>query len=264
MTTINQANAVYYRVGQLGGGAASAVYAGAVKVWPPVLTYPDVILGTAGLRAYWRMGEASGLLQDAKGTNHASSFGGTPGYGAPGAVAGNTAVSFNGSAWFIIPDANALDFGNFPFTIEFWYKRTVNNVTELLISKGNAFEIVQDGGNALYLANQSTPAAFGPVTTDTAWHYYAFVRPSAVVAETRVYRDGVDATASTGSSAFASNAQPLTFGGRGVLRDILGDRLGDTVEPLAPGLLLHGVLDEIALYAVALTPAQVLAHWNAR
>lgn len=35
MTTINEANAVYYRVGQLGGGVASAVYAGSVKVWPP-------------------------------------------------------------------------------------------------------------------------------------------------------------------------------------------------------------------------------------
>jgi len=98
------------------------------------------------------------------------------------------------------------------------------------------------------------------VVTDTAWHYWAFVRPSAVVAETRVYRDGTDVTASTGSSAFTGNAQPLTIGGRGVLRDLLGD----TVEPLAPGLLLHGSLDEVALYAAALTPAQVLEHWNAR
>ena len=256
MTTLNEAAAVY-----MGTTVVPKVYAGPTQAWPVVPAgYAGVILGTAGLRAYWRMGEASGLIQDTKGTNHASAFGGTPGYGAAGAVAGNTAITFNGSAWFIIPDANALDFGDWPFTIEFWYRRTVTNVTELLISKGNQFEVVQDGGNALYLANQSTPAAFGPVTTDTNWHYYAFVRPSATASQTRVYKDGVDATASTGSSLFATNAQPLTFGGRGVLRDLLGDR----VEPLAPGLLLHGVLDEIALYGVALTPAQVLAHWNAR
>lgn len=268
MTTINQANAVYYRVGQLGGGAASAVYAGPTKVWPPPVTYASVVLGTAGLRAYWRMGEASGLIQDSKGTNHASVFGGTPGYGvAGGTTDGNKAISFNGSSWFVVPDANALDFGDWPFSIEFWLKRASLNTTEVFLSKGNQFEVVMDGSNAFYLANGSTPAVWSPTITDTVWHHYVITRAGSAGSTCFVYQDGVDRTGARGGSLFTSNALPWTIGGRGTLRglvDITLPELDENPDPRVPSYMLVGSLDEIALYNVVLTPAQVLAHWNAR
>ena len=136
MTTLNHAAKVY-----LGTASATAVYAGTTKVWPSApADYSGVILATPGLVAYWRLGEASGLPRDAKGTNHASAFGGTPGYGTPGAVPGDTAIHFDGSDWFIVPDAAALNFGDFPLTIEFWLKRASVNTTEVFLSKGNQFE----------------------------------------------------------------------------------------------------------------------------
>ena len=80
--------------------------------------------------------------------------------------------------------------------------------------------------------------------------------------------DGTDATGSSVGSATASNGQPFTIGGRGVLRDILDDIIlpapQPNADPRVPGYMLVGTLNELALYNVALTPAQVLAHWNAR
>jgi hypothetical protein len=216
------------------------------------------------LVGYWRLGDAgtgTGLLQDAKGTNHATVIGGTPNYGVAGAVAGgDTAIALDVGDWFVIPDAPALDLGNFPWTIEMWMRRTTF-VDSVPFSKANQFELVWDGSNRLYLGNQSSANTWTTrAITDANWHHYVLTRPSNVANATRIYIDGVDDTASSAGSAYSPNAAPLTLGGRGTLRDLLGE----LVTPLVPTLAFVGALDEVALYAVALTPAQVLAHWNAR
>jgi hypothetical protein len=224
------------------------------------VAYQDVILATPGLVAYWRLGEASGLPQDSKGTNHATVIGGTPTYGVPGAVDGDNAIEFDPGDWFIIPDAAALDLGNFPWTIEIWMKRLANT-QNVPFSKANQFELIWDGSNRLYLGNQSTANVWTTrAITDTNWHHYVFTRPDNANNTNRVYIDGVDDTSTSTGSAYAVNAAPLTLGGRGSLVDLIGE----IITPLIPTLGFTGALDEIALYNVALTPAQVLAHYQAR
>ena len=224
------------------------------------MAYNDVILATPGLVAYWRLGEASGLPQDSKGTNHATVVGGTPTYGVPGAVDGDNAIEFDPGDWFIIPDASALDVGNFPWTIEIWMKRLANT-QNVPFSKANQFELIWDGSNRLYLGNQSTANVWTTrAITDTNWHHYVFTRPDNANNTNRVYIDGVDDTSTSTGSAYAVNAAPLTLGGRGSLLDLLDE----IITPLVPTLGFTGALDEIAIYNVALTPAQVLAHYQAR
>jgi len=229
----------------------------------PVPNYAATVLATSGLVAYWRMGEASGYPQDSKGTNHATVLGGTPTYGAAGATGdGNKAIGFNGSAWFVVPDAAALDVGDAPWTIELWMKRASFGANFVPWSKGNQGELIWDPSNKLYLGNGSTANTWTTqAITDTNWHHYVFARASNVTGQTKVYIDGVDDTGSNTGSAYAANATPLTFGGRGtLLRDVLAR---DDVTPLTPTLGYNGAMDEIALYNRALSASEVLAHYNA-
>jgi hypothetical protein len=209
----------------------------------------------------YRTTSVSGYPKDSKGTNHVGTIGGNPTYGVAGAIAGNTAIDLAIGDWFIIPDAPALDVGNFPWSVEMWMKRGAFGGTYIPFSKANQFEFVWDSSNVMYLGNQSSGNVYTSIAiVDSNWHHYVITRPNASNGTNRWYIDGVDSTGTSLGSAYAANASPLTFGGRGTLRDMLGD----IVTPMVPSYGFDGALDEVAIYNVALTPAQILEHYNAR
>src|SRR5436190_1632455 len=94
-------------------GGASAQTAGS--------SYADVVVGD-GPVSFWRVGEASGAVAlDAVGANRGGYFGGFA-LGQPGAVAGDTAVSLNGTSGYVgVPDSASLHTGD-NFSVELWVK----------------------------------------------------------------------------------------------------------------------------------------------
>lgn len=202
--------------------------------------------------AYWRFGEASGNPQDSVGTNHATVTGGTPTYSQTGALVAdaNTAILLDGATeYFDVPDAAALDLGAGPLTYEFWAKRSNSGIAiELIYSK-------KSQGNVFFLDDKmqfdndvGTIVRESGTTTDTAWHHWAITRTAAGTGNTKLYKDGADVTTEASpANALSSNATVLTIG-----RYNSGS-----------GLYFDGALDEMAVYASALSATRILAHYNA-
>jgi uncharacterized repeat protein (TIGR01451 family) len=212
------------------------------------------LIAADGAVAYWRLGESSGTtVTDSRGTN-TGTYVGAPQMGVAGALNGdpNTAVTFPAaSAYASIPDANALDFGNGPFTVEFWYKASTPNTLRFLLSKGSQFNVYMNGTGNLTVDNDNTAAVqVGPgmgIGADTTnWHHYAITRAGSGPTGMKIYQDGVDVTNFASDQTFSSNSMPLSIG-----------RYYDGSFPAL------GTLDEVALYNKVLTSAQINSHYAA-
>ena len=264
MTTINQANAVYYRAGA-GGGAASRVYAGTVQVWPPAVTYASVILGTANLVGYWRLGEASGTVAaDASPGGHPGTYMNAPTLGVAGAIAGNTAITLNGTNQSVNFPGSLDILGGIErptqlltwaqlgdiVTIEAWVNRNGGTFAGLggIVSKGiGGYYIRMDGTTGQFFFVRSKVASLCPSTANvpsTGWHHVVGTKNGATL---KLYLDGVDRTGTVSNSTLTNDVEPLTFG-----------HDSNAAE------WFKGSLDEIALYSRALAASEVLAHYNAR
>jgi len=212
--------------------------------------------------AYWRLGEPSGYPQDSAGTNHVTATTGSPTYSVTGALSGdaNTSITLSSTQYFSVPHAGAVDLGNGPWTIEFWYRRDSDlGTAATIISKGTT--ALTDG--VLINCRQGTPdimvldkvgmsgyaiGATGDATADGLWHHWVCTRSGAGAGNTLWYRDGVE--------GHADSLPDITFGNTD-LPLLIGMENGQT--SLGPS----GGLDEIALYNVVLSATQVLAHYNA-
>lgn len=208
--------------------------------------------------AWWRMNEASGLIQDSSGNgNHADTVveGGGANvltYGEPGAIVTEPtgkSIKFNasggGGEYFRIPDAATLDLGNV-FSIELWWKFESEGAAQWPLSKGTgAYEIRINASNQVELVKSesyivvSSPA----LALDGSFYHIVAVRPG--TNQGLIYVDGLDVSAGLASgSDFVDNATYVQISG-----------VGD--------FYLDGWLDEIALYPTALSADRVRAHWNA-
>lgn len=285
MTAINEADAIYYRVGLLGGGIASKVYAGAVQVYPPLPTYRSVILGTPGIVGYWRLGEASGATppQDETGNNNTNRWdrAGENTFGIAGAVPG-TAIKFGYQSCAVIEgplfaamedslrptpaeyevmarDAAAnpfamrvLDLADGPFTLEVWVQRyTTESAYRCILSKGGGAYTLwlnPDGRAAMHAsAVGEICRSTNPIPT-TGWHHIVGTKNGAA---SKMYVDGVDATVPIGNHVMRDNTGQWLF--------LASENTGGW-----PGSWLNGALDEVAIYNQVLTPAQVAEHFNSR
>jgi glucose/arabinose dehydrogenase len=212
------------------------------------------LVAADGAVAHWRLGEASGTtVTDVIGGNNGT-YVGAPVKGQLGALNGDpdTAVRFPSIADYVsIPDRNALDFGNGPFSIEFWYKASTPNTIRYIISKANQFNVYMNPTGNLTVDNDNTAAVqvgagkgIGADTTN--WHHYVITRTGSGPTGTRIFQDGVDVTNFASDQTFSSNAFPMY--------------LGSYYNKSFPIL---GTLDEVALYRTALSPAQVNSHYAA-
>ncbi|MDQ1746891.1 MAG: trimeric autotransporter adhesin, partial [Frankiaceae bacterium] len=229
----------------LGSGPASAA---SNAVTPQATSYASAVLGDQPI-AYFRLGEKSGATTAADASGHtAGSYTGVT-LGVPGALPhdSDTAALFDGATSAVsVADSPALRL-NGSFTIEFWAKlKTFMNTYPGLMIKGasataNGYLVWYTSDGALHFKRNNvdvaTPAG---VFNTSAWHDYAVSYDGSTL---RWYVDGQ--AVSSRAVTFPTNAgtDPLKLG--------RGDRFG------------NDYLDEVAVYASALTPTRVGAHFSA-
>ena len=235
------------RVTTPGGTATSA---SDFTVVPIPNAYRDAVLAD-GPVGYWRLTETTGAAVDTTGNAAGGSYLGGVTRGVQGALAGdsNLAARFDGTDDYVsVPDNNALDRGDV-FSYELWVKRgALQGTSQRLLHKGagvaslgfglnNKLVLLPGGTGAVNIASSTT------AVTDQSWHHVVATKNGA---EVHIYVDGVDRTAAATNSTLTSNATALNIG-----RASTGSGYSSAD------------IDEVAVYPTALTPARVLAHYQA-
>ncbi|MGY1615769.1 PKD domain-containing protein [Geodermatophilus sp. SYSU D00691] len=210
-----------------------------------------------GASSHWRLGERSGTAADAIGTSPMTVGSGVT-RGVTGAVAGDTAYSFNGSSSASMATGTARAVPN-TFTEEAWFQTTSTSGGRIIgfASKASGNSSTYDrqvylDGNGRLNFGVNAPSILGmtlprTVTStasynDGAWHHVAATMGSSGMA---LYVDGV----LVGSRADTSSGQSYN----GYLR-VGSDRALGGVNTFT------GRIDEVALYPSALSAEQIRTH----
>jgi hypothetical protein len=209
----------------------------------------DAILLALSPGCYWRMGEASGNLADSSGNANTAVKHGSPTYGVTGALYGDSdkAISLPGStaSYFEVANSASVDTGDV-FSIVAWVKKAADGVLITIAERGvNGYDFFIGYDNKLFLWKTGADAIVGSTATitGTAWHMVAVTKNGAIF---RLYLDGVDVTDIGTNQTISANAHVLTLG----------------TSPTY-GNPWNGSLDEIAVFPVALTAANITTLYNA-
>ncbi len=214
--------------------------------------YPPVVIADRAL-AYWRLGESSGTAAvDSIGGRDGNLLGGVV-PGQPGALAdGTSAMLFNGSnAYIQVPGSTALSLAG-DLTLEMWVNVSLAT-RQTLISKDYAreFELTLETNGQLnfYHGDGGTygnvRSANGAVVSNV-WQHVVVTRSTATRTIT-FYVNAVAKGAGTYTILPALGPTPVSIG-----RAKSGTQW------------VNGRLDEVAIYPVALTATQTLAHYALR
>jgi hypothetical protein len=216
----------------------------------PGSRYALSVLGDSPV-AYYRLGEAAGpQAYDSSGNGRDASYQSSPLLGSPGALLGDadTAVIARRAGVLVSQSGDELPAGRSSRTLEAWVNYTCCTVAFNLLQYG---DLAGGRGFAVEIGDSArTIAVKGATTTVTAntlsdfrfgWHLVA------------VSYDGA-----TGTVAIYQDAQ-LVGGGQ----------LGDAATTIpGQGLRVNASdnrlgVDEVAIYATALSAGQIAAHWTA-
>ena len=217
----------------------------------PPPAYSSVVLGDAPA-GYWRLGESAGTTAADAGPNGlGGTYGGTYTLGATGALTldTNTAVAFGGGN-ADMGSPGALNISGSALTVEFWARGTPGTYNYLVShtdggSQGYAVYTGGDAGYHFYVGRGGGLHITGSVAGvwDGEWHHFANVYDGA---HALIYVDGVlrlsePETASL--TGYAGNFRLAGYNGG--------------------GFGFSGTLDEVAVYATALSATAVSAHYQA-
>lgn len=231
--------------------------------------YYDLIRSETGLDAYFRADETSGLVaQDfapVANPHHAAILGGVS-LGQAGLLVseGDLAYSFNGSTGRLLLGDGAAILGsawnNGPYSFEAWFKMGASAANFSIMSMGAVGGAAGDIGIAIGPnangrvtivdgANRIVSSAAATYNDNGAHH----VVGTKIVAANLwlLYLDGQDVTT---ADAFPTQS---TTSGPGS-----GNSIGVQDNGSSPRFWFNGLIDEVAFYSVALTPTQVLTHYN--
>jgi glucose/arabinose dehydrogenase len=216
--------------------------------------YRALVLGDAPV-GYWRLGEASGTTAaDETGTNPGTYVNG-PTLGVAGALKGNsnTAASFNGSTQFVdVPSSPSLN-ASTGVSVEAWVKPAAmpglgNSGTIAMKASDPPYAYwlqVTDNDRAKFgvgIGGVNRPLSAGGVVAPGNWYHLVGTYDGSVQ---RLYVNGGLAA----SQSLSGNVQ-----------SVAGDfRIGTTRTTE----FFNGVVDDVAVYNKALTPAQVQSHYEA-
>jgi hypothetical protein len=215
-------------------------------------SYRAAILGDVPA-GYWRAGEASGDLADSSGNARTAVLSGASTYGQAGALVNSTdlAVKSVAGSFFNAPAA-AIDISNLnPFTFEAWIKPgTVDGTTrrqvgiEVPVNAGANFNITNVGVTFRRSdAAGGVDAIGGPIPVVGVWTHYVGTYDGTTM---HFYVNGVESGTGLATSRLcgsaAGNFQIGASGGT--------NNNGDST------------FDEVAIYPVALSAAQVLSHYQ--
>ncbi|GAA3098348.1 hypothetical protein GCM10017600_73480 [Streptosporangium carneum] len=222
--------------------------------------YRSSVLDSDAL-GYWRLNETSGTTAANSGWGTGTATYGGVSLAQPGALAGtgDTAATFSGTAQLTLPsDSLARLQGAASF--ETWFK-TASPGTVLSVGTGTGAGLLYVGTDGklrgqLRRLNGNTPIA--PITSaaavnDSAWHHVVL---AATGTEQQMYLDGQLAGVLPGSTV--SDWPTSATVGAGSVSGTWPS------TPASGGFPFTGQIDEIALYAKALTPEGVQVHYAAR
>ena len=213
-------------------------------------SYLRDVLATAGLVAYWPMGEQSGTFAvDANGYAHAQYKGGVQ-HGQTAGCVNETAYEaclLNGSSGYLQVGAGASLHPGDTFSFECWFRRGRTGVTETLWSSGASdFQVAfRSSDDAIGLAKNNisyvwvTDAAY----TDKLWHHLVVTKTGATRA---IYVDGEESAGSGTNATIIASATAPNIG-----RDAV-----------SVGQNFYGDVQHVAVYSTALSAATVLAHYR--
>ena len=206
--------------------------------------------------ARWRLDETSGTTAaDSIGSNNGTYAGATLDQ-APLINAGRSILLSGSGSGITIPDATNLSFPSGSFSLETWFSTSGTSTASLIIkdTSGSIFgeyELVLNASGTLYCTvrpgNSGSPnvtVTAGRQFNDGVLHHaVAVFVPNGTL---NLYVDGI-------LYASATHSISGSFDSTSSLR--LGRSSG--------GNYLAGKLDEVALYASALSATRILAHYNA-
>ena len=237
----------YYRLAAVNSGGQSPY----VSASAATLSYAALVAGRPGLLAHWRLGEAAGTTaSDVTGSYNGSYLNG-PALGSPGAIAAdpNTSVTFNGTNQRVtlpsLPPAGDV-------SIEGWTYLTngsVNNNT-LYGGAGTVRLLARPGtgATAAYAGVTLNGTEYllqplNPVSNLNTWVYWVLTRQGGTLT---LYRDGVQIGQRTDLPATATAS--------------ITGYIADQNNGL---YYLNGGIDDVAVYASALTPSTIASHYQA-
>jgi hypothetical protein len=218
------------------------------------MSYSAEVLADSPL-AYYRLGDASGTtMTDSSGNGRHGTYFNSPTLGATGLLLGDsdTAVELSGSLQYMsVPDDNAYD-GLSAFTITARIKLTSVTGVRMIVSRddsttgggrsfqfrmnGNKLEFVKIAGGVVTVA--------GGTSLSTGVEYSVAARFDGSTA--KVYVDGVQDGTGTMTGTLGTVTELLRLGA--------SRSSGGTVN------FFSGTLDEVALFASALSPTRIAAH----
>jgi hypothetical protein len=224
-----------------------------VNTLPTVIStapsYKTEVLADAPL-GYWRLGEAvpgTGTAADSSGNGRNGSYVASPSSVAAQVNDADTAVSFNGSTQYVtVPHNAALNVGD-SFTLEAWVK--TSGTGRAIMAKGGSggYYLQVQGGKVVLTKSGTADILTGATTiTNNAWHHIVATKSGANAA---IYVDGVlDASTSSSAITVVDTTDPLNIAVR---------------SPVANAEYITGSLDEVAIYAGALSATRIKAHFDA-
>lgn len=206
----------------------------------------------------WRLDETSGtIIADSTGSNSGALYGGVT-LGVPGALAtdSNPAMAFDGSTGYAsIPNSASLN-PTGDLTVEAWAKPTaLDGMTHAVVHKGSSttssswqYRLTLHATNqwrGCVYAGSAGACVLAPGTASTtSWTHLVLTRSGTTVT---LYIDGASVGTATLSGALNSTTGTLGIG-----------RVGSNATNY-----FKGGLDEVALYAGALSAERIAAHYAA-
>jgi hypothetical protein len=240
----------------LGAVGALALLAGAAPAGASAGGYAETVRATPGVAGHWRLGEAAGvapadLVTGATG----QAFSVTPGWAGAISDDADTAVRFGSTSSYVALGDGPVLAGD--MTVEAWVSHDGRATTRAVVSDGTA-----STGYHLSLASDGAPVfdvamnAGGTVTavsvrggalTTGVWHHLAATVDATTVT---LYADGEPVASTPAAGVPVPAADGLRLG-----RSSASTR-SSTNNPFR-----GGVVDEVALYGVALDAATVRDHY---
>jgi PKD repeat protein len=239
------------------GGSSTKTRTGYITMSAPVSSYTSEVLADSPI-SYWRLGETSGTTAaDSVGANTGALKGGVT-LGALGALVGDTnaAMTFDGSTGYISVGNSATLNLTGDLTVEAWAKPSVlDGTTRAVVHKGGTggfstyqYRIGLTSGNTwrgtVYIGSTNLVVTSPSIATTSSWTYLVMTRVGSTLT---LYVNGTKVATATASGALNTSTGVLAIG-----------RTGSTSVDY-----FKGSVDEVAVYATALSAARIAAHYRA-
>jgi uncharacterized repeat protein (TIGR01451 family) len=203
-------------------------------------------------RGFWRLGDLAGSATAADASGNGLTAAVDPGVslGQPGALAGDTAATFNGGGAAVVTPASPLLDLSSAVSVEAWVRPTAagqnGGIFEKTVSGwvNSQYMLMLEAGVAKFRVRTSAGALSpvdGPVLPINTWSHLVGTFDGTTL---RLYVNGALAASAAATGPLASGSGPAYLG-----------RLGQNLYPF------QGSIDEVAVFANALSAERVRAHY---